>query len=96
MAALSPLALLTTLIQVVLAVCCTLTCCTAPSSDPHATDDVLEQLLTPHGIRSLPTVSQLLNDPFFKDIPLGQVDKGSFKVDGLLAYMPRVSYPIPP
>eukprot|EP00045_Choanoeca_perplexa_P008773 m.82514 g.82514 ORF g.82514 m.82514 type:complete len:555 (+) comp14617_c0_seq3:181-1845(+) len=42
--------------------------------------DVLEQLLTPHGIRSLPTVSQLLNDPFFKDIPLGQVDKGSFKM----------------
>lgn len=41
---------------------------------------ILKQLLTVEGVRSLPTIAQLLEDPYFSDIDLGLVEKGSFKV----------------
>lgn len=45
-----------------------------------APGDVLDQLVTPHGVSSLPNIVQLLSESFFKDVELGQVEKGSFKV----------------
>eukprot|EP00043_Microstomoeca_roanoka_P025705 m.9560 g.9560 ORF g.9560 m.9560 type:complete len:577 (-) comp5768_c0_seq2:143-1873(-) len=42
--------------------------------------NILSQLLTADGVRALPTISQLLQEPFFKDVELGQVERGSFKM----------------
>ncbi|EDQ89164.1 uncharacterized protein MONBRDRAFT_25828 [Monosiga brevicollis MX1] len=47
-------------------------------SGPHK--EILELLLSPRGVRSLPTVSQLLAMPYFKDVNLGAVERGSFKL----------------
>eukprot|EP00056_Hartaetosiga_gracilis_P000696 m.39940 g.39940 ORF g.39940 m.39940 type:complete len:189 (+) comp10310_c0_seq15:1262-1828(+) len=44
------------------------------------TGRILEQLITLDGIRSLPTIDHLLSESFFKDVELGQVEKGSFKL----------------
>ena len=33
---------------------------------PLPTGEILEQILTPHGIKSLPPINQLLMEPFFK------------------------------
>ena len=35
---------------------------------PACAGEILEQIITPHGIKSLPPINQLLTEPFFKVI----------------------------